>query len=106
MGCMVDNLPTSCNLARQLIANGVGVPCRNNDCGPQRYRTTEGDTITKPYQCFGDGYCDYLPAGMAYVGDGYIYLSAPLWRTISSTTRATDAVASIEMPFFGMSSFV
>jgi hypothetical protein len=33
---------------------------------------------------------------------GYVFAS--LWRTISSTTRASGAVASMTMPFFGVSS--
>jgi YD repeat-containing protein len=72
MSCTVDRIPTSCDVARRWIASGIGVPCKNNDCGSQRYETPEGDALTKPYQCFADGYCDYLPPGVSYVGDGYV----------------------------------
>ncbi|HJT67512.1 MAG TPA: fibronectin type III domain-containing protein [Pyrinomonadaceae bacterium] len=34
-GCLVDRLPTDCNLAMRLLANGSAARCPQNDCGPR-----------------------------------------------------------------------
>jgi YD repeat-containing protein len=42
MGCLMDGLPTNCNLAMLLINNGSAARCPNNNCSPQFDPNREG----------------------------------------------------------------
>jgi hypothetical protein len=62
MGCLMDGMPTNCSLAMRLLNNGTAVRCPNDDCG----------SGVNSFHASGDGWSGYLPAGISYVGDGFI----------------------------------
>jgi YD repeat-containing protein len=71
--CSVDGQLVGCGLAGSLASGGAASPCPDNECS--KFLTVNGLTLYESYHAYADGVEGYLPGGIDYVGDGFIFNS-------------------------------
>ena len=76
--CALDGMEIGCGFASSLLAGDAAEQCPNNNCG----------NGLKSFHAYADGWSGYLPAGISYVGDGFILNS--IWTGGESEKLSFD----------------